>query len=202
MRRIIMNEHLTLDGVIQGPGGPDEDTSGGFELGGWSAPFGDEVTGKTVMATLEQPFDLLLGRVTYKIWEPFWPFQSGPIADKFNSIKKYVATQTLTETSWGNTILLNGDTLEQIKELKATDGPDLQIWGSGNFVQTLLQNGLIDQMNIWLYPVVLGKGKRLFEGAAVPGNFKLTKNVVSDKGVIVSTYEADGKVKLGRIAEE
>jgi dihydrofolate reductase len=138
MRRIIINEHLSLDGVIQGPGGPDEDTSGGFELGGWSAKYGDEISGKSMMDAMAENYDLLLGRVTFDIWEPYWPNQSGPIADKFNGIKKYVATKTRTESSWEGTVLLNGDTIEQVKALKASDGPDLHMWGSADFIQSLI----------------------------------------------------------------
>ena len=192
MRRIIINEHLSLDGVIQGPGGADEDRSGGFELGGWTARFSDDVTGKTIIETINQPYDLLLGRVTYQIWEPYWPFQKGPIADKFNGIKKYVATQTLTESAWEGTVLLHGDTIEQVKALKVSDGPDLHIWGSANFIQSLLENGLIDQMNLWIYPIVLGSGKKLFAHGTLPASFKLAKHAVSPMGVFVGTYEVDG----------
>ncbi|KAA0992961.1 dihydrofolate reductase family protein [Dyadobacter aurulentus] len=202
MRRIIINEHISLDGVIQGPGGPEEDRTGGFELGGWSAKYSDDLSGQTIIDAINQPYDLLLGRVTFQIWEPYWPFQSGPIADKFNSVKKYVATQTLKDSSWEGTVLLNGDTIEQVKALKASEGPDLHIWGSSDFAQSLFEKGLIDQMNLWTYPVVLGKGKKLFRETALPGNFKLTKHIAASTGLVISTYEADGKVKIGNSAEE
>ncbi|QRR03094.1 dihydrofolate reductase family protein [Dyadobacter sandarakinus] len=198
MRRIIINEHLSLDGVIQGPGGPEEDTTGGFELGGWSPEYADEITGQSIMETIHEPYDLLLGRFTYKIWDEYWPFQTGSVAEKFNNITKYVATKTLQETSWENTVLLNGDVIEQVKALKASDGMDLHLWGSGNFVQALLQNGLIDRMNIWLYPVILGKGKRLFLDGAVPGSFRVTRHAVTPTGVAILSYEADGNIKIGQ----
>jgi dihydrofolate reductase len=202
MRRIIINEHLSLDGVIQGPGGPDEDTSGGFELGGWSAKYGDEISGKSMMDAMAENYDLLLGRVTFDIWEPYWPNQSGPIADKFNGIKKYVATKTRTESSWEGTVLLNGDTIEQVKALKASDGPDLHMWGSADFIQSLFENGLIDKMNLWIYPVVLGKGKKLFAGGTMPGGFKLVKHAVASTGLICTSYETNGEVLIGNAGEE
>jgi len=202
MRRIIINEHLSLDGVIQGPGGPDEDTSGGFELGGWSANYADEVTRESLFAALNADYDLLLGRVTFGIWEPYWPKQDGPIAEKFNRIKKYVATKTLSEASWEGTVLLNGDTTEQIKELKASDGPDLHIWGSADFIQTLFQNGLVDQMNVWIYPVVLGKGKRLFAEGTLPSGLKMIQHAVSSTGVICASFEFNGEVPVGNAADD
>jgi dihydrofolate reductase len=202
MRRIIINEHLSLDGVIQGPGGPDEDTSGGFELGGWSAKYGDEISGKSMMDAMAEDYDLLLGRVTFDIWEPYWPNQSGPIADKFNGIKKYVATKTRTESNWEGTVLLNGDTIEQVKALKASDGPDLHMWGSADFIQSLFENGLVDKMNLWIYPVVLGKGKKLFAGGTMPGGFKLVKHAVGSTGLICASYEANGEVLTGNAGEE
>ncbi|WAC11508.1 dihydrofolate reductase family protein [Dyadobacter pollutisoli] len=202
MRRIIINEHISIDGVIQGPGGPDEDTSGGFELGGWSAKYGDEISGKSMMDAMAEDYDLLLGRVTFDIWEPYWPNQSGPIGDKFNKIKKYVATQTRTESNWEGTVLLNGDTIEQVKALKASDGPDLHMWGSADFIQSLFENGLVDKMNLWIYPVVLGKGKRLFAGGTMPGGFKLVKHAVASTGLICASYEANGEVLTGNAGEE
>ncbi|MCF0050624.1 dihydrofolate reductase family protein [Dyadobacter sp. LJ53] len=202
MRRIIINEHLSLDGVIQGPGGPDEDTTGGFELGGWSATYADDITRESLFAALNEDYDLLLGRFTFDIWEPYWPKQSGPIAEKFNKIKKYVATHTLTEASWDGTVLLNGDAIAQVKELKASDGPNLHIWGSADLIQSLFQNGLIDQINVWIYPVVLGKGKKLFAGGTLPSGLKLTKHAVSSTGVICASFELNGKVPTGNAAED
>lgn len=193
---------MSLDGVIQAPGGPDEDTTGGFELGGWSVTQWDSIMEQAMAEGMQQPYDLLLGRFTYDIWAPYWPsITNGPIAEKFNRINKYVGTQTLREASWQGTTLLNGDTIQQVRELKATDGIDLQMFGSANFIQSLLRHGLIDQMNIWIYPVVLGKGKRLFAEGTVPGSFKLTKYVVSTTGVIIGTYEPDGEVPVGIAGE-
>ncbi|MEO6686321.1 MAG: dihydrofolate reductase family protein [Dyadobacter sp.] len=197
MRRIIINEFMSLDGVIQGPGGPDDDKTNGFELGGWSVTQWDNIMEQFMAERMEQDYDLLLGGFTYGIWAPYWPSQKGPIADKFNGIKKYVATRTLHQASWQNTILLNGDTIEQVKALKATDGIDLQMWGSADFIQSLLAHGLIDQMNIWIFPVVLGNGKKLFQEADFSGNFKLTNHTISSTGVILTTYEPDGKVPIG-----
>ncbi|MCE7060656.1 dihydrofolate reductase family protein [Dyadobacter sp. CY343] len=197
MRRIIINEFMSLDGVIQGPGGPDEDTTGGFELGGWVAKKSDDITDQVLTEIMGQSYDLLLGRFTYQIWEPYWPNQTGPIAEKFNQVNKYVATRTLKEASWQNTILLNSDTIKQIKALKASDGIDLHMWGSSDFIQSLLREGLIDQMNIFIHPVILGKGKKLFQEGAVPGNFKLTKHAVSTTGVILTSYVSDGALQLG-----
>lgn len=202
MRKIITNEFMSLDGIIQGPGGPDEDRTGGFELGGWSVTQWDDAMQQLMGGIMQSDYDLLLGRFTYDIWAPYWPsVEKGPIAEKFNSVKKYVGTQTLQEASWKGTVLLNGDTIEQIKELKATDGIDLQMWGSANFIQSLRRHGLIDQMNIWIFPVVLGKGKRLFAEGTVPGNFKLTSHEVSTTGVIMTTYEPDGEVPIGKAGE-
>jgi dihydrofolate reductase len=201
MRRIIINEHLSLDGVIQGPGGPDEDTSGSFKLGGWIAKYGDEISGKTIFEAIQEEYDLLLGRVTFDIWEPYWPKQTGPIADKFNKINKYVATRTLKESNWEGTVFLNGDTIEQVKALKASDGIDLHMWGSADFIQSLFENSLVDRMNLWIYPVVLGKGKKLFAGGTIPGAFKLVKHVVGSAGLIFASYEANGEVQLGRAGE-
>jgi dihydrofolate reductase len=201
MRKIIINEFMSLDGVIQGPGGPDEDTTNGFKLGGWSATQWDETMHQVMAGQMYKDYDLLLGRFTYDIWAPYWPFQKSPIAEKFNGIKKYVATQTLKEASWEGTILLNGDTIEQVKALRASDGIDLQMWGSADFIQSLLRYGLIDEMNIWIFPLLLGKGKKLFQEGAVPGNFKLTNHAVSTTGVILTTYEPNGEVPIGHAGE-
>ena len=188
---------MSLDGVIQGPGGPQEDTSNGFALGGWSATQWDETMQQIMTERMQMNYDLLLGRFTYDIWAAYWPFQNDQIAAKFNGITKYVATQTLQEASWENTILLNGDTIEQLKALKDSEGADLQMWGSADFIQSLLRHALIDQMNIWIFPLMLGKGKRLFREDTPPGNFKLTQHTLSSTGVILTTYEPNGEVPTG-----
>jgi dihydrofolate reductase len=192
---------MSLDGVIQGPGGPEEDLSNGFKLGGWSATQWDDIMEQVMAERMDEDYDLLLGRFTYGIWAPYWPSQKSPIADKFNRIKKYVATQTLQEASWAGTILLNGDTIEQVKALKSEPGINLQMWGSANFIQSLLLHGLIDQMNIWIFPVVLGKGKKLFQEDTFSANFKLTQHKVSKTGVILTTYEPNGEVPIGKAGE-
>lgn len=201
MRKIITNEFLSLDGVIQGPGGPDEDRTNGFDLGGWSVTQWDDIMQQVMAERMQQDYDLLLGRFTYDLWAPYWPFQKGPIAEKFNGIKKYVATKTLKEGSWKDTILLNDDTIDQVKNLKASDGVDLQMWGSADFIQSLLRFGLIDQLNIWIFPVILGKGKKLFREGIASGNFKLVKHTVSTTGVLMSTYEPNGEVPIGHAGE-
>ncbi|CAG5069400.1 putative protein YyaP [Dyadobacter sp. CECT 9623] len=201
MRRIIINEFISLDGVIQSPGGPDEDTTGGFNVGGWVAKKSDDITDQVLGDIMEQSYDLLLGRFTYQIWEPYWPNQTGPIAEKFNQVNKYVASRTLKEASWKNTVLLNGDTIQQVKALKASDGIDLHMWGSSDFIHSLLRERLIDQMNIFIHPVILGKGKKLFQDGAIPGNYKLIKHTVSTTGVILATYETDRELQIGNAGE-
>ncbi|MCF2489106.1 dihydrofolate reductase family protein [Dyadobacter sp. CY347] len=201
MRKIITNTFMTLDGVMQAPGGPDEDTESGFEYGGWSVTQWDQLMNEAMIEAMKKPYDLLLGRVTYEIFAAHWPtLKDDPTADLFNRINKYVATNSLTDTAWENTVLLNQDTIEQIKNLKLTEGIDLQVHGSGNLIQSLLRHGLIDQMNIWIYPLVIGKGKRLFGEGTVPANFKLVKHIVSTTGVIITSFEQNGKVPIGSFA--
>ncbi|WP_439556787.1 dihydrofolate reductase family protein, partial [Dyadobacter sp.] len=144
-------------------------------------------------------YDLLLGRFTFDIWEPYWPAQTGPIAEKFNQLTKYVASRSRTASTWKNTVFLKS--IEQLKELKASEGPDLQMWGSAHLSQSLMEHSLVEQMNISIHPIILGKGKKLFRDGAVPGNFKLTEHAVSTKGVILATYEADGEVEFGIAGE-
>jgi dihydrofolate reductase len=193
---------MSLDGVIQGPGGPQEDTTGGFDLGGWSATQWDKQMEQIMAENIEKPFDLLLGRFTYDIWAPYWPtISKGSIAEKFNRINKYVATQTLKEATWQGTTLLNGDVIGQIKLLRNSQGVDLQMYGSSKLIQSLLQHALIDEMNIWIFPLVLGKGKKLFAEGTVSGNFKLTRHTMSSTGVFIGTYEPAGAVPLGHAGE-
>lgn len=197
MRKIITNTFVTLDGVLQAPGGPDEDNSAGFEYGGWSVTQWDDVMNQVMLDVIQKPFDLLLGRVTYDIFAAHWQFlKDEPTADLFNRINKYVATRNVPDSTWQHTVLLNNDTIAQVKELKASNGIDLQVHGSGGLIQSLLTHGLIDQMNIWIYPLVLGKGKRLFGEGTIPANFKLVKQVVSSTGVIIATYQSDGKIAI------
>lgn len=200
MRKIITTTFTTLDGVMQAPGGPQEDTSGDFKYGGWMANYSDDVTGATMGGFLALPFELLLGRRTYDIFAAYWPTASeaaGP-TKPFNNTKKYVVSHDeKLSLSWQNSILVTGDVVAQIKELKKADGPDLWVHGSGNLIQTLLKEHLIDTMHIWTLPLTLGTGKRLFADGTQAQDFKLIDSKVSPKGVIIATYEPAGAVKLG-----
>ncbi|NLG26441.1 MAG: dihydrofolate reductase [Chloroflexi bacterium] len=191
MRKIIVLEHISLDGVIQAPGGRDEDTSGGFALGGWIAPYSDTVLGTALRKQMSLPFDLLLGRKTYDIWAPYWP-QHGDIWPGANAATKYVASNTLTSADWQPSVVLSGDVARQVAELKRQPGPDLHVWGSGDLVQTLLRHALVDVFWLMIYPVTLGAGKRLFAHGTVPTAFKVTERLVSSKGVLVVNYERSG----------
>jgi dihydrofolate reductase len=199
MRKIIAATFISLDGVMQAPGGPDEDPTGGFKYGGWVFPHSDEETGKTLFELFEKPFDLLLGRKTYDIFAAYWPYidNDNPIANKFNSVSKYVATRGDAELKWNRSRSLGKDVVAAIKELKAGEGPDLLIQGSGDFIQTLLRHGLIDEYHLVIFPLVLGGGKKLFAGGAVPCAMKLLRSKISPTGVIFATYEPDGPVKTG-----
>lgn len=199
MRKIIVLEFMSLDNVIQAPGGPEEDTSGGFQYGGWTVPFSDETSNNLMAEQMSGEFDLLLGKKTFDIWEPYWPNQEkgNPIMIKFNKAWKYVVTHHDFSPKWENTTVLCDDTVEQLKDLKKEDGPDLQVYGSGNLVQTLLKNDLVDEMWLKMYPVLLGNGKKLFAEGTVPVAFKLTNSVTTPLGVIFANYKRDGEVKVG-----
>jgi dihydrofolate reductase len=202
MRKIITTTFTSLDGVMQAPGGPQEDTTGGFKYGGWMANYSDDVTNATIGGFLALPFELLLGRITYDIFAGYWPTANenyGP-TKPFNSTKKYVVSHEQKTLSWNNSILVTGDVAAQIKELKKADGPDLWVHGSGNLIQTLLENHLIDVMHIWTLPVTLGAGKRLFAEGTQGQDFKLIESKISPKGVIISSYEPAGPVKPGSMA--
>jgi dihydrofolate reductase len=199
MRKIITTTFVTLDGVMQAPGGPQEDTTGGFAYGGWQMSLPrDEVTTSMLMGFMDIPFELLLGKTTYDIFAAYWPHaEAGPIATPFNSTKKYVVSKETFEPSWSNSVCITGDVVAQIEALKAQDGPDLWVWGSGNLIQTLLKNHLIDRMHLWIFPITLGTGKRLFAEGTQPDQFKLVDSKISPTGVIIATYEPDGAVKVG-----
>lgn len=202
MRKIIVNAFMSLDGVIQGPGGPQEDTSGHFKFSGWQAPYDDEAVGTFINKIIQQPNDLLLGRKTYEIFAAYWPFTgSNPVADQFNKAVKYVGTNTLQSGTWANTVLLNKNAVEQVKTLKTGNGPDLQTWGSANFLQALLAEELIDEMNLLTYPLLLGKGKRLFNGHAAPRALTLTGHEVTGQGIIIAQYRRAGAVTTGAFME-
>ena len=200
MRRLIVLSFVSLDGIMQAPGGPGEDRSGGFEYGGWMVPYADEFLGQVMAGQMGRPFDLLLGRKTYEIFASYWPRKRDPddaTAAGLNRATKYVASRTLSRLVWGPSVLINGDVVSEIRKLKAQDGPELQVHGSGDFIQTLLANDLVDELWLKTFPVTLGKGKRLFAGGAVPASFKLRDGKVSPRGVIVANYEREGEVRTG-----
>ena len=196
MRKIIVLEHITLDGVIQAPGGPEEDTSGGFAFGGWSAAYSDEKVMTALMKKINMPFDLLLGRKTFDIWAAYWP-QHADLWPSVNPATKYVASNTMTSHEWQPSVFLNGDIAEKITEIKKQQGPDLHVWGSGNFLQTLIKHDLVDVFWLMIYPITLGSGKRLFTDGTIPAAFKLTETIVGSTGVIVASYERAGAVTTG-----
>ncbi|MEO6138681.1 MAG: dihydrofolate reductase family protein [Luteimonas sp.] len=202
MRKLIVSTFASLDGIIQAPGGPEEDPTGGFTLGGWVFPYGVENTDISASGFDGKDRELVLGRRTYEIFQAYWPYQPDdhPIAKTFNATKKHVASRTLTKLDWHNSTLLRGDVGAAIIALKAQAGPDLQIIGSGNLVQTLQAASLIDQYHVWTFPLVLGRGKRLFSGAAKPSALRLVHSQVSASGIVMSTYLPDGDVQLGSLA--
>ena len=197
MRKIIVLEHISLDGVIQAPGGPEEDPSNGFAYGGWVAPYDDEIVGAALKKKMDQPFDLLLGRKTFDIWADFWP-QHADQWPGVNTATKYVVSNTMTSHEWQPSVFLNGDIAEKVAKLKQEQGPDLHVWGSGNLLQTLIKNDLVDVFWLMLYPITLGGGKRLFADGTIPAAFKVTESMVTPKGVIIVTYERSGEVLTGR----
>ncbi|MBI3335316.1 MAG: dihydrofolate reductase family protein [Candidatus Portnoybacteria bacterium] len=196
MRKLIVLEFITLDGVIQAPGGPKEDTSGGFEYGGWTVPYFDEFSGKVMTEQMKGPFELLLGRKTYEIFASYWPHHSENWPG-INEAKKYVASHGDLKFEWENSVLLKGDIAEAVKKLKQQDGLNLQVYGSGNFIQTPLKNDLVDELWLKIFPITLGKGKRLFAEGTFPVAFTLHDSKTSPKGVIVASYKRAGEVKTG-----
>ncbi len=198
MRKIIVLEFITLDGVIQGPGGPTEDTSGNFPYGGWIAPYADDVTDKTMREQMRRPFDLLLGRKTFEIWEPYWPNHADGWPG-INEATKYVASNTLATSDWSNTVFLKGNIPAEIKKLKQQEGPDIKVYGSANLVQTLLEHDLVDELWLKIYPITLGMGKRLFTEGTIPAAFTLEKAEISPSGVIVASFKRAGEVKTGSL---
>ncbi len=203
MRKIITTTFVTLDGVMQAPGGPTEDTSGGFVYGGWSVNYWDEMMGTVMNGFMGVPFELLLGRRTYDIFAAYWPnAKSSPeVAKPFNSTRKYVVSHTPMKLSWKNSTLITGDVAAKIKKLKEKDGPDLWVWGSGNLIQTLLTNHLIDTMHVWTFPITVGSGKRLFAEGTPAEGFQLVDSKISKTGVIIATYEPAGPLKTGSFAD-
>jgi dihydrofolate reductase len=203
MRKIITATFITMDGVMQAPGGPEEDPSENFAYGGWQAYLGDSITEKAISKYFIEPFELLLGRVTYDIFASYWPNHTEieSVAKPFNSTKKYVVSNKKIDLTWNNSYLITGDVVEEIKKLKEKDGPDLFVWGSGNLIQTLLKHKLIDTMNILTYPVTIGSGKKLFSDGTRPQAFKVIDSVISPTGVVIATYEPAGEFKTGTIGK-
>jgi dihydrofolate reductase len=202
MRKLVVGTFVTLDGVMQAPGGPDEDRDGGFEHGGWSVNYWDEMMGSEMDDSMKRGEALLLGRKTYEIFVGHWPRvgDEDPAAAKLNSMPKYVASRTLDRTDWNNSTLLEGDVVQAVGELKAQPGGEIQVTGSSNLIQTLLKHDLVDEFRIWVFPVVLGTGKRLFDGGTVPAGLKLVDTKVSSTGVTIQTYERAGKIEYGSFA--
>jgi len=199
MRKIVVLSFISLDGVMQAPGGPEEDVSNNFQYGGWTVPFFDEFSGKVMSEQMGMPFDLLLGRKTYDIFAGYWPKQdpNGPVADPFNKATKYVVSTTAPELTWEGSELIDGDVVSKIKDLKQQDGPTLQVHGSGNLIQTLLKNDLVDELWLKTFPVLLGSGKRLFGEGTIPKSLELIDTQISPSGVIFANYKRTGDVKTG-----
>ena len=199
MRKINVLEFVSLDGVIQGPGGPGEDTSGGFAYGGWTSPHSDPVSSTAMKKQMSLPFDLLLGRKTFDIWVPYWP-QHSDMWPGVNTATKYVASNTMTSHQWQPTVFLNGDIAEKITKIKQQEGPDLHVYGSANLVQTLMKHDLVDAFWLKIYPLTLGSGKRLFADGTIPAAFKVTESQVSPSGIILVNYERAGAVTTGSLS--
>ena len=195
MRKIIVLSFITLDGVMQAPGGLEEDTSGGFKYGGWTAPYGDKVYGKVVEQELK-PADYLLGRKTFEIWADYWP-EHADIWPGINDGTKYVLSKTVKKSDWKNTVFIKS--LADIKKLKNSIGSDIQVWGSGKLIQLLLKNDLVDELRLKIHPLTLGKGKKLFVSGAIPAAFTLKESIVTTSGVIIANYKRAGKVKTGNV---
>ena len=203
MRRLIASTMVSLDGVLQAPGGPEEDPTGGFAFGGWSFPYWDDEPDRDMRGLDGKDRELLLGRRTYEIFEAYWPYQAAdnPIAQTLNTARKHVASRTLAKVSWHNSTLLHGDVVAAVAALKAEAGLDLQIIGSGRLIQTLHAARLIDEYNVWTFPVVLGRGRRLFEAGAMAGALRLMSTRASATGVVMSTYLPAGDVPRGSFAQ-
>ena len=205
MRKLIVLSFITLDGVMQAPGGPEEDPTGGFKHEGWVAGYSDDFLLKVMIKQTSKPFDLLLGRKTYEIFAAYWPYvnaHKNPFAAKLNNAKKYVASKTLTKLDWNNSELIDGDVTKGIKRIKEQVGPEIQVHGSGNLIQTLLKHDLVEELWLKIFPVTLGVGKRLFAEGVIPAGFKLLESGISSSGVIIASYERADEVKTGSLGLE
>lgn len=196
MRKVIVISHLSLDSVIQSMGAPEEDTSGRFAYGGWTAPYSDDVLGSVINREMNLPFELLIGRKTFDIWAPFWP-QHADVWPGVNTTTKYVASNTMTSHEWQPTVFLGGDIAKKVSDLKQQSGPDLHVYGSGNLIQTLTKHDLVDEFWLKIYPVTLGSGKRLFADGTIPAAFEVTASSVTPKGVIIVNYARAGTITTG-----
>ncbi|HJR36840.1 MAG TPA: dihydrofolate reductase family protein [Nocardioidaceae bacterium] len=198
MRKLIVTTFVTLDGVMQAPGGPGEDDSNGFTHGGWSVNYWDDRMGEIMGAATSKPFAMVLGRRTYDIFAGYWPDAPEEEGAKvFNEATKYVASRSRPALEWSNAVLIEGDAAEGVAKLKEQDGPELQVHGSGDLIQTLLRNNLVDEYRLWVFPVVIGSGKRLFSDGTVPAGLRLVDSTVSTTGVMIGTYEPAGEIPLG-----
>ncbi len=200
MRKLVTTTFVTLDGIMQAPGGPGEDDTGGFTWGGWSVNHWDDTMGQVMDDIFAKQPDLLLGRKTYELFAAYWPQTEEDGADNLNNAKKYVVSRTLDTVEWNNSTLIKGDVVAEITRLKEADGPELQVHGSSNLLQTLLKHNLIDAMHLWIFPVVIGTGKRLFGEGTNPSNFKLSTSKTASTGVIIATYEYAGELTTGSFA--
>src|SRR3984893_4656543 len=200
MRKLIVLTFVTLDGVMQAPGGPEEDPSGGFKYGGCSMPLFDDAVGQAMSEQMGHPFDLLLCRKTYDIFAGFWPHATDPTGDAINRATKYVVTHRPVSTDWKKTVPIDGDVVGKIKKVKQEDGPELQVHGSSNLIQTLLENDLVDELWLKIYPITLGTGKRLFGEGSIPAAFTLREAKTTPKGIIVASFERAGDVQTGSVA--
>ena len=195
MRKIIVLSMISLDGVMQAPGGPEEDTSGGFKYGGWVAPYGDEVSDE-VMEKLMKPADLLLGRKTFEIWADYWP-EHESVWPGINDVTKYVLSTTMKKSDWKNSVFLHS--LSDIQELKNSNGADIQVWGSSQLIQLLLRHDLVDELWLMIHPLTLGKGKKLFDDGPIPAAFTLSECTITPSGVIIAHYQRAGEIKTGTV---
>lgn len=201
MSELVVSTFLTLDGVMQGPGGPEEDPSGGFKHGGWSVNYWDDGMGQRMAGIMSKPFDLLLGRKTYEIFAAHWPYViDDPAADVLNRATKYVASTTLDKLDWSNSNLIKGDVAEQVANLKSDSGPEIQVHGSGQLIQTLMKHDLVDRYRLWIFPLVLGNGKRLFSEGTIPAGLQLRDVTTSTTGVVMASYERAGDIHYGSFA--
>jgi dihydrofolate reductase len=196
MRKIIVLTFITLDGVMQAPGGPEEDASGNFTYGGWTVPYFDEFLGETMTEQMSRPFDLLLGRKTFEVFASYWPHQDAG-ENPINQATKYIASNTMTSHEWSKSIFLSGDVVGEIKKLKQEEGPELQVHGSATLIQTLMAHDLVDEFWLKIFPVTLGKGKRLFGDGTIAASYTLTESKSSPSGVVIASFKRAGEVETG-----